>query len=48
MTWKTGNCLITSAASDRRYWEIAMGPWDRLVRQLLERGRERGQTGMRE
>lgn len=35
--------LITSAASDHRYWEIAMGPWDRLVRQLLERGREQGQ-----
>ena len=35
--------LITSAGSDRRYWEIAMRPWGRLVRQLLERGRERGQ-----
>jgi AcrR family transcriptional regulator len=36
--------LIISAAADRRYWRIAMEPWGRLVRQVLERGRERGQV----
>ncbi len=36
--------LIISAATDRRYWRIAMDPWGRLVRQVLERGRDRGQV----
>jgi AcrR family transcriptional regulator len=36
--------LIIAAATDRRYWRIAMGPWGRLVRQVLERGRDRGEV----
>jgi AcrR family transcriptional regulator len=36
--------LIIAAASDQRYWRIAMDPWSRLVRQVLERGRERGEV----
>jgi AcrR family transcriptional regulator len=35
--------LIIAAASDRRYWRIAMDPWCELVRRVLERGRERGE-----
>lgn len=35
--------LLILAASDRRYWQLAMGPGRRIARQVLERGRERGE-----